>query len=183
MRGKAIRTLAASLCAAAMTLSALPAAQAVQPAFDGAARSDRGVTLFETPEGNYDLVVVEGDLFYYQDGTVEDQRTLTVRTYDPAYRLAERTVLDMELPELGGVFSGETYNFAVFGQENPEESPDKEVLRVVKYSKDWQRLDDARLYGANSVDIVGPTATSALPKAAGCSASTRPTPCSKAGTG
>ena len=155
MKKQGLRKLTACLCALALAVTLLPTAFAVQPSFAGGARSDRGVTLFETPEGNYDLIVTEGSLFYYQDGTTKDQRTLTVRTYDPAFQLLQRRVLDIELPEIGGAYAGDDYNFLVFGQENREESPSREVLRVVKYTKDWQRLDDARLYGANTMDIVG----------------------------
>ncbi len=155
MKHHAIHTFAAYLCAFVLLLSLMPTALAVQPAAVGAARSDRGLTLFETPEGNYDLVAVEGYLLQYQDGTKEDQRTLTVRTYDPSFRLLERRVLDIELQDIGGVFSGRDYNFVVFGQENREESRTKEVLRVVKYTKDWQRLDDVRISDVNSVEVVG----------------------------
>lgn len=38
----------------------------------------------------------------------------------------------------------------MFGQKNEEENDSKEVIRVVKYSKDWQRLGAASLYGANT---------------------------------
>ena len=117
MKHHAIHTFAAYLCAFVLLLSLMPTALAVQPAAVGTARSDRGLTLFETPEGNYDLVAVEGYLLQYQDGTKEDQRTLTVRTYDPSFRLLERRVLDIELQDIGGVFSGRDYNFVVFGQE------------------------------------------------------------------
>ena len=156
MKTHIIPRLSAVLCALGLALALLPSAMAAEPAAaGGSSRSDRGITLFETPEGNYDLVAVEGYLLQHPDGTEEDQRTLTVRTYSPDFHLLDRQELDIELPEIGGVFSGEDCNFLVFGQENPEESAGKEVLRVVKYSKDWQRLDDVRISGINSVDIVG----------------------------
>ena len=58
--------------------------------------------------------------------------------------------ISLELPLWGGFFAGKDFNFFVFGQENPEESDSVEVIRVVKYSKDWQRLGQASLYGANT---------------------------------
>ncbi len=59
--------------------------------------------------------------------------------------------IPMELSIWGGFFAGKDYNFFVFGQENPSESNSTEVIRVVKYSKDWQRLGQASLRGANTV--------------------------------
>lgn len=56
-----------------------------------------------------------------------------------------------ELPIFGGCYAGEDCNFLVFGAANPEESDEQEVLRVVKYSKDWtKRLSSASLYGGNT---------------------------------
>lgn len=52
----------------------------------------------------------------------------------------------------GGFYSGTDYNFLVFGQKNAEEDDSREVIRVVKYSKDWERLDAASLYGANTIE-------------------------------
>lgn len=58
--------------------------------------------------------------------------------------------ITMELSLFGGFYSGEDYNYFVFGQENPEESDEKEVMRVVRYSKDYQRIDAVSIYGANT---------------------------------
>lgn len=60
-------------------------------------------------------------------------------------------VIRRELPYFGGYYSTDEYNFLIFGQLNLEESDEVEVIRVVKYSKDWStRLDCAQLYGANT---------------------------------
>ena len=56
----------------------------------------------------------------------------------------------MELSIWGGFYAGKDYNFFVFGQSNPNQSNSAEVIRVVKYSKDWQRLGQASLEGANT---------------------------------
>lgn len=70
---------------------------------------------------------------YGADGTIRTQRSI-----------------DMELPVYGGFFAGADANFVVFGQENPDESDEAEIVRVVKYSKDWQRLGSASLFGENT---------------------------------
>lgn len=53
--------------------------------------------------------------------------------------LISSKALDEELEIFGGFYSGADYNYIVYGQANTEESDDKEVLRVVQYSKDWSR--------------------------------------------
>ncbi|MDE6589335.1 MAG: hypothetical protein K2K53_03080, partial [Oscillospiraceae bacterium] len=63
---------------------------------------------------------------------------------------ASRTI-EPELSIWGGFYAGRDYNFLVFGQNNEEENDSKEVIRVVKYSKDWQRLGAVGLYGANTI--------------------------------
>ncbi len=47
----------------------------------------------------------------------------------------------------------ESYNSGFklrFGQPNPNEEDTVEVIRVVKYSKSWERLGQASIYGANT---------------------------------
>ncbi len=75
---------------------------------------------------------------------------IVVEDYDLQMNLLSARSITPELPLFGGFYSGTDYHFFVFGQENPEESQDKEVLRVVKYSKDWKRIDAVSLCGANT---------------------------------
>ena len=76
---------------------------------------------------------------------------ITVESYNETGQILSQQDLAVELPLFGGFYSGDQYNFFVFGQENPEEDDGREVIRVVRYTKDWRRLDDARLTGANTV--------------------------------
>ena len=82
--------------------------------------------------------------------TVMRPEQIIVQTYSPQFRLLDSRIMELELPIWGGFFAGETYNFCVFGQENPSESDSVEVIRVVKYDKQWNRLGQASLYGANT---------------------------------
>ena len=70
--------------------------------------------------------------------------------YDSSFVFQSGRTLPMELPIWGGFFAGEEYNFLIFGQTNPNEDNSTEVIRVVKYSKDWDRLGQASLKGANT---------------------------------
>ncbi|MDE7431350.1 MAG: hypothetical protein K2N34_05490 [Lachnospiraceae bacterium] len=75
---------------------------------------------------------------------------IVVEDYDSSYRLVASRTIPMELSKWGGFFAGDKYNFLIFGQNNPSQNDDTEVIRIVKYSKDWQRLGQAGLYGANT---------------------------------
>lgn len=63
-----------------------------------------------------------------------------IETYSEDFILIDSRKIEMALPLFGGYFSGSQYNFLVFGRENPEESDDVEVLRVVKYDKNWKNI-------------------------------------------
>ena len=75
---------------------------------------------------------------------------IVVEDYSSDFAFQSGRSIPMELSIWGGFFAGADYNFFVFGQRNPDESDSTEVIRVVKYSKDWERLDHASLKGANT---------------------------------
>lgn len=70
--------------------------------------------------------------------------------------------IPQELPMFGGFKETEKYYFIVSGQKNHEESNDKEVIRVTKYDKAWNRIGSAAVKGCdvyepfacNSVDMI-----------------------------
>lgn len=80
----------------------------------------------------------------YYDGRV------IIENYDSNFRYQAGWTLEPELPLWGGFYAGEKYNFLIFGQENPNEDDSREVIRVVKYDKAWNRLSHASLNGANT---------------------------------
>lgn len=88
------------------------------------------------------------------DGTferVEYIRGYVVREiYDSSYRIKSQKKIKCELPLFGGYYNGEKYNYLVFGQSNTKESKTKEVIRVVKYDKNWKRIGACRIKGANT---------------------------------
>lgn len=75
---------------------------------------------------------------------------VTVETYDSSLSFLSGTTIPMELPVFGGFHYGESCNFLVFGQENPNEDDTVEVIRVVSYTRDWERIGAASLCGANT---------------------------------
>ncbi len=76
--------------------------------------------------------------------------TALVEEYGADLLLKNSLEIPMELPLWGGFFAGSRYNFFVFGQSNPVERDSVEVIRVVKYSKSWERLGQASLKGVNT---------------------------------
>ena len=103
----------------------------------------------------YAAVLSSSYLYLGPDGCytrVEElpQDTITVEVYDRDFQLLTADTVPTELSRFGGFFAGEDYNFLIFGQSNHEEDDSKEVIRVVKYSKEWERLGQASLYGAQT---------------------------------
>ncbi|MGX1829718.1 hypothetical protein ACWIE6_15820 [Paenibacillus taichungensis] len=66
---------------------------------------------------------------------VEANQGVTIETYNTDFELIENHKVDFELPLFGGFYSGKTYNYIAFGQDNKEENDDKEVIRIVRYDK------------------------------------------------
>ena len=73
-----------------------------------------------------------------------------IETYSRDFLLLDAKKIQLELPIFGGYYAGSQYNFLVFGQENPEESDGVEVVRVVKYDKNWNALGTCSISGVNT---------------------------------
>lgn len=79
-----------------------------------------------------------------------EEEKVYVEEFDSDYVLRGRLALPMELPVWGGFFSGSQFNFIIFGQKNIAEDDGNEVVRVVRYDKQWNRIDHCSLYGKNT---------------------------------
>ncbi|WP_413374096.1 hypothetical protein [Paenibacillus taichungensis] len=84
---------------------------------------------------------------------VEANQGVTIETYNTDFKLIENHTVDLELPLFGGFYSGKTYNYIAFGQENKEENDDKEVIRIVRYDKNFKRVDSLSIKGGESYTI------------------------------
>ena len=132
--------------AVTLSLTALPvSAESGSPAVSDNI-NDQDYTSWSKPVASY-LMENEAEgltRVEYIDGQV------VVEDYASDFTFQSGRTIPMELSLWGGFFAGADYNFLVFGQKNPDENDSTEVVRVVKYSKDWQRLGQASLYGANT---------------------------------
>ena len=93
--------------------------------------------LYENEDGGYTRVE------YTSSGVV-------VEEYSSTFALESTKILDLELSRWGGFYCGSDYNYLVFGQSNYDEDDSVEVVRVVKYTKDWTRVSACSIYGANT---------------------------------
>lgn len=166
MKIRPFHRLTAMLCALALLLTLSPAVLAAEsPAeSDNSLLSGYGFTsknwadpttsyLFENPQGNLTRVEYIAIQHWRTNGNeinTEWTKSIVVEDYTPDFQLISSRTIPIELDIWGGFFAGEKYNFFIFGQNNPNESDSVEVIRVVKYSKDWQRLEQASLYGADT---------------------------------
>ena len=74
-----------------------------------------------------------------------------IETYNSGLTLLGQSFIGMELPVFGGFWGGAAYNYVIFGQDNPEMDNNKEVLRLVRFDKAWNRLGSVSVYGANTL--------------------------------
>lgn len=78
------------------------------------------------------------------------EKGVLAETYSKEYEMLESKVIPCELSYFGGYYSGRDANFLVFGEKNEAESDQAEVLRIVKYSKEWERKGEVSVKGANT---------------------------------
>lgn len=145
MKTKRSTRVAALGSAAAFSLSlmALPGVQPIAFAAEQEMQAtvsnnkgDQDYTIWSKPvcsylysDGNEMLSRVE-----YVDGNI------IVEDYDRNFSLLNSRTIPMELQIFGGFYAGSDANYLIFGQGNAQQSNQTEVIRVVKYSKDWVRL-------------------------------------------
>ncbi|MEK4344369.1 hypothetical protein [Paenibacillus sp. FSL P4-0184] len=90
------------------------------------------------------------------DGTVsvlEANKEVTIESYNEKFELTGNKSIPFELPIFGGFYSGEKYNYIAFGQENREENDSKEVIRIVRYDKTFNRVDSVSIKGGESYTV------------------------------
>ena len=76
---------------------------------------------------------------------------VVVEKYSLQGDLLEQKYIAGEMDLFGGFYHYDDYNYLVFGQGNDAESDSAEVIRIVKYSKDWKRIGAVGVHGHNTV--------------------------------
>lgn len=101
---------------------------------------------------------VSSHLFQNDDGTLTrveyiGGKGVVVEEYTADYQfIRQKKLIKPELPIYGGFYATKDNYFLVFGQKNPNNDNNVEVIRFVKYNKNWERQEDARLFGANTAE-------------------------------
>jgi len=85
---------------------------------------------------------------------VNARDSITVTTYESSFRKLSEKEIQLELPVFGGFYNGEAYNYIVFGQNNTEESAEKEVYRIVKYDKNFKKISQASIKGSQCIATI-----------------------------
>lgn len=79
-----------------------------------------------------------------------DDCTLLAEYYDSQFRFTGNRYVNCGLPLFGGFYESDSYYFVVTGNWNSEENNKKEVIRITRFDKNWNRNATASLYGANT---------------------------------
>lgn len=97
--------------------------------------------------------IVYSDLYENSDGTISTvfansgTQNINIEIYDKDFNLLSGKQVPYELPLFGGFYNGKTYNYIIFGQENKEENDSKETFRIVKYDKNFNKIDSCSITG------------------------------------
>lgn len=88
-----------------------------------------------------DLVSTDsGYMRVYYNGT-----NVGVEWYDSSFKLENKKTVAMELSLWGGFYAGKDAYYLVEGQNNTEEDDNAEVIRVIKYDMNWERMGAASI--------------------------------------
>lgn len=98
-------------------------------------------------EENANLVRVEA----IDDYDKKEDSRVSIKRYDSSGNLLEIKELPYQGEEFGGFYKGEEYNYLIFGNNNEEQNDSKEVIKVVKYDREFNELGTLSVNGAYTV--------------------------------
>ena len=78
-----------------------------------------------------------------------------VNRYDKTGNLISTKTLDYQGEKFGGFYRGEDYNYLIFGNDNREHKDNKEVVRIVKYDRDFIEIAKLSVNGAYTWEPFG----------------------------
>lgn len=71
---------------------------------------------------------------------IYDGEKIVIENYDSSFQLQNHSNLSMELPIWGGFYKGNDAYYLVEGQSNKDGIDGTEVLRIIKYDFNWNRI-------------------------------------------
>ena len=79
---------------------------------------------------------------------------LTIKHLNENFEILSEKTITHELPVFGGFYKASDGNYYIFyGQDNESDDENREVIRVVKYDRDFTRLSALSIKGANTYTI------------------------------
>lgn len=99
-----------------------------------------------TQRGN----LVETSNGYCRIEHLSAQTQVSIEYYNHEFQLIKTTSVPVELSSYVAFHEGEHDYYLMFADRNTEESDSKEVIRVVKYDKYWNRLASTSISGINT---------------------------------
>lgn len=75
---------------------------------------------------------------------------LLVEYYDKDYNLTGTKIIGKELPVFGGFYATKDNYYVVTGENNTDEDNTKEVYRITKYDKHWNKITSTGLTNCNT---------------------------------
>lgn len=76
-----------------------------------------------------------------------DNKKINIEYYDNKFNITKKKSIAMELPVWGGFYAGDNDYYVVEGKHNTAQKNDAEVVRVIKYNKNWKKIGAAKITG------------------------------------
>ena len=116
----------------------------------------RGHYIIDNGDGTVSWLVVTDPnshtITTYENGVpnVSSPQGITVETFAADGSLVSTKTLELELPYFGTFFDSGEHFYLVFGEHNLEKDNNQEVIRVVQYDRQWNRLGSVSVNGKDS---------------------------------
>lgn len=108
-------------------------------------------SLLPTPSDNLDVSLISKSTLVSTDNGYTrifyDGNLISLENYDNEFNLQDKKALPLELPLWGGFYAGSDAYYLVEGQNNTAEDDTAEIIRVIKYDLNWNRLGFASVTG------------------------------------
>ena len=108
---------------------------------------------FTNPVNSYLSVCEGGYMRVYVDKTVyTEYKTVYIEYYDEKLNILSKKSIEPELPIWGGFYAAKEAYYLVEGQDNPDCKDGTEVVRIIKYDKNWKRVGSGSIYSEEGRD-------------------------------
>ena len=81
----------------------------------------------------------------------KEANRVSIKRYDSSGNLLEIKELQYQGEKFGGFYKGEEYNYLIFGNNNEEKNDSKEVVKIVKFDREFNELGSVSVNGAYTV--------------------------------